>query len=249
MNLKQTTLCFGLITGSWLVTTGSSAIAASFSAADAGLCVGQNSCIVNDFFTLTAQPDNKEITRKTIGGVQGLGVADDASNFGSDLSRGELDFGEVLRVDFARSSVLEYLDLSFLYQPGVYEDEIFEVAQVTTDAGVGTLSITGDASAVWSLGATVVNLSPSLINNGGSYRISNPFGDALVSRFDLTPVLNTDGEGNIPTGFANTDFALSAVETADAGVEVPEPSTTTALLGLGALVGLSWYRKRITEKA
>uniref|UniRef100_A0ACD5GTT2 Uncharacterized protein n=1 Tax=Desertifilum tharense IPPAS B-1220 TaxID=1781255 RepID=A0ACD5GTT2_9CYAN len=138
--------------GGWLATTAPNAIAASFTAADAEFCVGQNTCLVNDFFTLTAQPGNKEITTKTIGGVQGLGVADDAQNLGRDPSRGEIDIGEILRVDFARSSVLEFLDLSFMYQPGVYEDEVFEIAQVTSDAGVGTLTITGDTSAVWSLG-------------------------------------------------------------------------------------------------
>lgn len=248
MNLKQTALWFGLLTGGWLATTAPNAIAASFTAADAEFCVGQNTCLVNDFFTLTAQPNNKEITTKTIGGVQGLGVADDAQNLGRDPSRGEIDIGEILRVDFARSSVLEFLDLSFMYQPGVYEDEVFEIAQVTSDAGVGTLTITGDTSAVWSLGGSVVNLSPSLVGRGGSYRILNPFSDSSISGFSLTPVLNTDADGNIPTGFENSDFALSAVGTIEAEVKIPESSSTGALLGLGALFGLSWYRRRWSAK-
>lgn len=247
MKLKQASTIVGLLASSALAFSVAPAHAASFTAADgvAAGCVGQTSCVVNDFFTLTAGPGAKEITQKTEGGVLGLGVAQDADklNFkkGGDQSGGEIDVDEVLTVAFAKTSILDFLDLSFLYRPGVYADRVFEIALVDVlgSAMQGMLTVTGQTSATWSLGGTVTNLSPSKKGSGGSYRIDNPFGDMKIAGFSLFPKDNSN-----VASFHDSDFSLSAV----GATAVPEPATVVGLLGVAAL-GKFGLRRKKAQKA
>jgi PEP-CTERM motif len=244
--LTRLSVLAGVLSTGAIAFTSTSAQAASFTAQDAVAqnCVGQQSCLVNNFFTLSANPaKNRQLTQKTVGGVLGIGVAQDAKKLSSDSSQGEIDLGEVLKVDFKKAGILESLQLSFLYQPGIYYDQVFEAALVTANGvlnKIGTLKVTGNSTAIWSLpGGSVVNVSPSLTNGGGSYSILNPFGKTEIAGFSLTPVKVKDANGNYPTGSKNSDFALSA-----AAVHVPEP-TTLAGLGVVGLLAASRRRKAV----
>lgn len=238
------------------VATVQSAQAASFTAQDAvnANCVGQTSCTVKGFYlkaTTNSTPKiDRTLTQKTVGGVLGIGVRDGVN---SDPSSGEIDANEILRVGFGqpgkeKALTLKALDLSFLYQPSVYNDNVFEVALVKADGGLGSgkLRVTGNTSAVWeSAEGSVINLSPSIKNKGGSYEIVNPFGDTKIKGFSLTAVrVRSDNPTKecstgkfCPAGAANSDFALSAVQ-------VPEPTTA---IGLGMVGLLALARRRMTK--
>jgi hypothetical protein len=245
-----------------LVAFQSSAQAASFTASDAkaqcalntatsvaGSFYGGSTCVVNGFTlkattnsAITGSTVDRNITYKEVAGFSGLGVRDGAN---PDPSSGEIDFDEVLSVNFARALTLKSFDLSFLYQPGVFNDAVFEVALVKAAGGTqtGKLRVTGDTSAVWeATDGTVVNLSPSLKGSGGSYSVLNPFGDEKITGFSMTAVkvqsndstIACSGGGNCPSGGANSDFVLSAVQ-------VPEPTTVA---GLGIVGLLAFARRR-----
>ncbi len=244
---KSTSLSIliGLVAGSAIATFQTAANAASFTAQDAkdAGCIGLTSCTVNGF-TLNATDNGtpaqtRNITEKTVGGVLGLGVRNGTN---SDPSSGEIDFNEILSVGFGKALTLKSLDLSFLYQPGVYNDAVFEVALVKATGGTqtGKLRVTGNTSAVWeSAEGTVVNLSPSVKGKGGSYRLLNPFGDDKILGFSLTALQAKDAKGKTPAGGANSDYALSAVQ-------VPEPTTVA---GLGVVGLLAFARRRQVLKA
>ncbi len=249
-------LIVGLVAGSSIAAFQPSANAASFSfnaqdAIGAG-CVGQTTCTVKSFFSVTANTTRNSapplLTTKTIGGIQGIGI--DSSNpkngeTAPNQSVGEIDIDETLNVGFKSVGVLKSLDLSFLYRPSVYGDEVYEIALVRADDGLGsgTLKVTSPNSAVWSLGGIVTNLSLSSKDNGGSYRISDPFGDVKIKGFSLTAVQAKDKDGKtIPVGAKNSDFDLSRVEV----TKVPEPTT---VLSLGVVGLLAFARRRNELKA
>ncbi len=213
---------------------------------NAGSCVGFTTCVVNDI-TVTASgaavgitPTTPVMTQKTVGGVLGIGV----QNVGtSDPSQGEIDYREFLTLSFAEGVIRE-LDLSFLYRPGIYADQVFEIAAATAGGVTGLLSITSSNTATWSLGGIVTNLSPSNTNAGGSYRIFNPFGDTKVGELILTAVQTTAANGTTPTSFRNSDFAFSRIVVDH--TSVPEPGAAAALLGLAG-AGLTIRRRRLSE--
>lgn len=254
MNKYLFALVASCVTGSTIVAFQPAATAASFTARnakDAG-CIGFTSCTVNGF-RLSSSPQDHVISEKTVGGVLGLGVRNPIR----DRSNGEIDFGETLSVGFARQQTLKSFDLSFLYQPGVYGDQVFEVAlvNVTGSTQSGRLRVTGDRSAVWELAdgaswrsvGSVANLSPSVRKQGGSYRVLNPFGGDRILGFSLTAQrvrrdnLSTPCTSgtSCPTGVANSDYALTAVQ-------VPEPTTVA---GLGVVGLLAIARRRQGVKA
>ena len=255
MNLKHTSVCTGVIAGSILIFSHAPTHAASFTAQDAvsAGCVTKTTCNV-DGFTLTATKNgiaDPEITQKTVGGVLGLGIAANASPAGvnNDQSQGEIDIDEALSVGFASVQKLTSLDLSFLYRPGVYYDQVYEMATATPlgSSLKGLLTITGEKTATWTFNgitSDAVNLSPSSEGSGGSYRILNPFGDLTTAGLSLIPQLNTiRGTSKIPGGYANSDFALSRVETASVAA-IPESSAAAVLLSFGAMIPLGLRRRR-----
>ncbi|MCU0549027.1 MAG: PEP-CTERM sorting domain-containing protein [Leptolyngbya sp. Prado105] len=261
--LTSLSLLAGLITTGTIATFQSAAAAASFTALDAktacslttvtptaGSFYGDPTCNVNGF-TLKATTNSaitgvpavdRNITFKEVAGLGGLGVRNGAN---SDPSSGEIEFDEMLSVGFNNIGILKSLDLSFLYRPGVFNDQVFEVALVQADGGLGTgtLRVTGASSAIWSFaGGTVTNLSLSSVGQGGSYRITNPFGDLEIAGFSLTAVQQTASNGSTPVGGRNSDFTLSRVEV----TKVPEP---TAMAGLGMFGLLAFARRRKVLKA
>ncbi|BAS58721.1 PEP-CTERM sorting domain-containing protein [Leptolyngbya boryana CZ1] len=259
---KQVSLSLfaGVLATGAIVAFQPSANAASFSfsasdAVNAG-CVGQTNCNVNGFFSVGASTTRNAfdpvLTQKTVGGVLGIGIdsskdanGNPAGETVNNQSLGEIDIDETLSVGFKSAGVLKALDLSFLYRPGVYNDGVFEVALVQADGGIGsgTLRVTSANSAVWSLGGTVTNLALSSKDAGGSYRITNPFGDIKITGFSLKALAQTaPNSTTTPAGAKNSDFTLSRVEV----TKVPEPTT---VIGLGLVGLLAASRRRKAAKA
>jgi len=244
VNCKRSTLYTALVAGSLLALSPLHAQAASMhqfdvNAGDADACPVLQSCLVNGF---TLSTDSKLLTIKELDLLngstwRGIGISADGQSGQNTLdpSQGEIDVDERLDVSFS-SAAVDYIDLSFLYQPGVFADQVFEVAQVSSSAGSGTLSVTGDTSAIWTFGGQTfdaISLSPSTNGprGGGSYRILNPFGDQAISSFSLNPIDNL-----LVNSFPDSDFTLTGVKVTV--VAVPEPATIGMLLGLGMLAGL-----------
>ncbi|MDY6783903.1 MAG: PEP-CTERM sorting domain-containing protein [Cyanobacteriota bacterium] len=189
------------------------------------------SCTTDDGFTLTAsEPGDGFLQGKMVdkdGIVKGVGITVP----GEGPVPAEIQNGELLTATLDKASAIDFIDLSFLYRPGVFGDKVFEVAQIMTDTGlIGSLTITGETSAVWSLGGVVTNLDPSKEVEGGYYRIDNPFGDILVSSLKFTaPTMDK----RPPT---DSDYALVGIGKAPTPpVITPEPAT---ILGLGIVGGL-----------
>jgi hypothetical protein len=246
MNFKHTLAFIGLITSSTLTISTGSAFAFNFTNGSAlGTCEPINeftmkSCTTADGFTLTVTKNGTVgslggfLAEKTVDGVTGVGI------YGDDHPHGsleEIDYGEELTLTSAQPSILQSLDLAFLYKAPAFGDTLDEIAQVTAGGITGTLSVLTNTTAEWKwngITQTLTALSKSDESGGGWYRIFNPFGKTEVTDIKLTA---PDPEGD----YIKHDFSLVGAE------KVPEP-TTIAGLGLvaGALVA---YRRRKNHKA
>ncbi|MGB3694498.1 MAG: PEP-CTERM sorting domain-containing protein, partial [Spirulinaceae cyanobacterium] len=168
---------------------------------------------------------------KTVNGVTGIGVTHDGKEGGDNEGvPGELDAGEFILLEAKDSNnVFKSIELAFLYQPGVFADDVFEIAQLETDIGTGSLQVINDTQAKYTFGAveTIIDaISDSTKQGGGYYKILNPFGDAKVSSVKFTAA---GAPGDTHDGH---DYALVSAE----GQDVPEPATLGALgLVAGAL--------------
>ncbi|MDY7015275.1 MAG: PEP-CTERM sorting domain-containing protein [Cyanobacteriota bacterium] len=197
-------------------------------------------CTTDDGFTLTAsQPANGFLQGKLVDKdkkVAGVGITEP----GTGPIPGEIEFGEILDVALDEADQIASFDLSFLYLPGVFWDQVYEVAEVTVNGSLtGTLTVTGETTAEWIFDGTTIdaiNLDPSQEVEGGAYRVNNPFGDLIVSSLSFT----APSEGRRQP--RDSDYALVAIEKGNGIFEdIPEPTT---LLGLGVVGGLMAASRR-----
>ena len=197
------------------------------------------SCATNDGFTLTAN-NGSVLQGKTVGGIKGVGITTNPSDPLTD-TLGEIDNSEALTLTHATGGIFHYIDLSFLYQPGVYADEVFEVASIVANDGtMGILRVTGNSTAEWLVGGVVqavTALSNSVEGAGGRYRVFNPFGDKSLTSLTLTAVQ----QAGIPANYQNSDYSLVGAQLKS----VPEPTT---LAGLGIVGGLLVASRRRRAK-
>jgi len=255
MNYKKSLAFIGLITSSTLALSSNPAQAFNFTThTDLGACstlVDSFSpsgvslsklpnCKTADGFTITPAPEGKQLQGKTVNKINGVGVSGVVPSDPIDAVRGEVDYKESIELTLPNpGDVLKSIGLSFLYQPGVFADKVYEAVKIKTDTGLeGILKVTGNASASWSYlsGAvsSVTNLSPSTGKGGGYYDITNPFGNAKFDFLTLTPVTYDSVAYN---SSANSDFALTSAT----AKSVPEPTT---LAGLGLVGGLLLATRR-----
>ena len=255
MNYKKSLAFIGLITSSTLALSSNPAQAFNFTTkTDLGTCstlvdsfspsgVDQSklsNCKTADGFTLTPGPEGKQLQGKTVNKVNGVGVSGVVPSDTIDAVHGEVDYKESIKLTLPNpGDVLTSIGLSFLFQPKVFADQVYEAVKIKTDTGLeGILKITGNASATWSYlsnaVSSVTNISPSTGKGGGYYDITNPFGNARFDFLTLTPV--TDGSVAFNSS-ANSDFALTHAT----ATSVPEPTT---LAGLGLVGGLLLATRR-----
>jgi hypothetical protein len=256
MNFKKVAGFVGLMAGSVLAVSTSPAQAFDLnSGSSVGTCApltggyytgpyGQvissataGSCTTNDGFTLTANTGSV-LQGKTVGGVKGVGITTNPADPLTDTP-GEIDNSEALSLTHATGGIFNYIDLSFLYQPGVYSDEVFEVASIVANDGTaGILRITGNSTAQWIVGGVVqavTALSNSVEGAGGRYRVFNPFGDKFLTSLTLTAVQ----QPGVPGNYQNSDYGLVGAQLKS----VPEPTTLAGLSIVGGLLVASRRRK------
>ncbi|GET37145.1 PEP-CTERM sorting domain-containing protein [Microseira wollei] len=227
MNFKQASAFIGLLATSTIALSTAPAQAFNFASGNlSGCATGGTSCTTNDGFTITATGGTLE--SKTVNGVTGVGV-------GNQTVVAEINAGESIDLLLpGGSGILASLDLGFMYQPGVFSDQVLEKAIVTTNTGLmGYLTVQNDTKALWEVAGlgisqTLTALSSSTQSGGGLYSILNPFGNNVVSSVRLEPSVYN----SVATDYRNSDFSLMGAQAERA---VPEPTT---LAGLGIVAGL-----------
>ncbi|MGB5969782.1 MAG: PEP-CTERM sorting domain-containing protein, partial [Spirulinaceae cyanobacterium] len=245
----------GFLTGTALAFSAASAQAFSFQTpSDLGGCaianLPTNSCMTNDGFTITAGLDGDDSTNpvlknKTVNGVTGIGVNHDGKEGGDNEGvPGEVDAGEFILLEAKDSNnIFKSIELAFLYQPGVFADDVFEIAQLETALGIGTLTVTGNTTAKYKFDAIddtqdfetdIIATSPSTMSGAGYYHF-NPFGHNVVTSVKFTAA-GLPGDTH-----EQHDYALVSAEAKD----VPEPATLGALgLVAGALAATRRGKKK-----
>lgn len=192
--------------------------------------------------TFTALNGGGTFSYATKFGVSGVGITGGTQD--------EIDIGEILRATAPSggSFVLTGITLGVLYDGGEFGD-VQEIAQITgfssAFAGGSTayrlqaLYSTSGTTFSWNGLGSVLNLQSAVLgtpgNEGAVWQITNPFGSASLTRFELTAV---SGDCGVRSCSNQSDFML-------VNATVPTPGTVM-LLGLG-LVGLAAARKRATR--
>lgn len=149
---------------------------------------------------------------KTVNGVTGMGIS------GGTVD-GEIDNCESMTFSFDSNVSVDELTISFLYNDHEFGDHPAEVARIVTDDFVGTLTVTGPTTAVWTGGGTVTNVSVATEAGGGAWTLSGDlFGD------DISFLRLESGNPGHKGKYADFSFVSMS--------GVPTPGTA-ALLGLG----------------
>ncbi len=173
---------------------------------------------------------------RTLGTITGIGIV------GGNESK-ELDgLNEWIQIVFDEPQIITELVIGFLYPSdggtgAIYSDKVNERAliDINNNGTPFTLQATGPTTATWSGSGGVSNLEQAVQNFGGAWTLTNPFGTTTVTSIMFT----APNEFQVP-GFANSDFALVSLATA----EVPLPAAAW-LLGSGLLGLMGLKRRRI----
>lgn len=262
MNFKTASACVSLIASSVLAVSTAPAFAGSFNfTKNPGTCAGGAASLTLNGFQLIAnggQLECKTVVDNSLaddgfaGPVTGIGVTGNPDDVPGEIGPNPIESIDLI---LPSQGVLKSLDLSFLYQPGVFSDEVFEVMAAIPDTAAsqqGTLKITGNQTAVWTWGnvsqtiqansSSTDGSAPGTFVGGGWYSILNPFNGLSLNKVTLLPVPQ---EGPNPRSFRNSEFALvgAEVETSRVPERVPEPATLAGLGLVAASVAASRRRK------
>ncbi|MCL1467687.1 PEP-CTERM sorting domain-containing protein [Argonema galeatum] len=197
----------------------------------------------------------QDLTGNTIAGsdknrVKGIGVNSGAkeTNGGwyDTLTYGELGGNEFIDLTPGSASILESLDLGFLYGNGIFGDKVNETVKLTATDLNGNKVEKTYTPIVDVNGGSLVNLSSSTDSQNGSkqgggwYTWKNPFADLAITTLRLEA-------GGSKTFKDNQSSDFSLVGASFTAKSVPEPTT---LLGLGVVaVGLvTGSRRRSAAK-
>lgn len=191
---------------------------------------GNNATVGAVAFTSAAAPSRAaNFIVKSLYGQSGLGVT-------GGRTGDEIDMDETVTLNWAGPMAIKGFSVSVLFNGPEYGDWS-EIAQVTayngaTLVGTGRLQVDATIDNLATFGGTgfgsVTNLALADGAHGGAWMVSNPFGNAAITRLEFTAVASSlcgyDGCNN------QSDFTLSSV------TAVPEPATVALMLaGLGAL--------------
>lgn len=175
---------------------------------------------------------------KTKAGISGLGVTGGRTN-------DEIDIRETITMSWVGALQIKQFSVGVLYNGPEFGDWA-ETAKVKAYNG-GSLVFTGllqvdatnDTLATFTGTGfgTVTNLSPATVNDGGGWRVDNPFGHAQVDKLVFTALTSTVCGTQSCTN--QSDYTLSSV------TAVPEPGTYAMFAaGLGALAFVARRRQR-----
>jgi len=202
---------------------------------------GNNAVVGGVTFTSAATPARAaNFIGKTLFGQSGLGVT-------GGRTGDEIDIDETVTMSWAGATAIKSFSVSVLFNGSEYSDWA-EIAQVkayngATLVGTGQLQVDATLDNVATFTGTgfgsVGNISLADSANGGAWLVSNPFGNAAITRLEFTAV--TSGLCGYRGCSNQSDFTLSTV------TAVPEPESIALMLaGLG-VVGFVARRRGIAK--